>query len=218
MTRLLLVLLAAALVPAAGQAATRAPGPKPTPAPIPTGTLAVCNVSGSRPITAPLTYTLAAAASAGGTQTVSIAVGACSVQIFYPQGTSVIVTENVPAGDAVTSIAIGGGGSTLAANTPAAGSATVTIGSGQSLLTFTTSGPAPTALPRPCKVPFVVGLALTTAKATILKASCTVGHVGRAYSSTFRLGRVMTEKPRRGTLLAHAAPVDVIVSRGRRPW
>jgi hypothetical protein len=215
MRNVLLILLCAALPPATAFGAGAAPPPKPA-ANVPTGTLAICSASGARPITGSLSFTLATTASAGGTQTVSVGVGTCSGQIFYPQGASVIVTEAVPAGDSVTQIAIGGGASTLTANTPASGTATVTIGSGQSLLTFKTSGPA-TVTPRPCKVPFVVGLGLLTAKAAIVKAACTVGVVHRAYSRTFRSGRVISLSPHRGTVLAHGAPVDVLVSRGPRP-
>jgi beta-lactam-binding protein with PASTA domain len=130
----------------------------------------------------------------------------------------VTVTENVPTGFAVTTIAIAGGASTISSNTPAAGAAVVTIGLGQSALTFTTSAPAAiVSAPRDCKVPNVIGLGLTAAKAAIVKSSCKVGLVHRAYSRTFRAGHVISESPRRTTVLAHAAPVDVVVSRGPRP-
>jgi hypothetical protein len=193
-------------------AALAAPHPQPAapaPAPTPSGTLSICNVSGTRPITNALIYTLVAPAYAGGTQTLTVAVGACAPQIFYPQGTAVVVNETVPAGYAVTSIAIGNGGSTLSANTPAAGSATVTIGAGQSVLSFVTSGP-----PRPCKVPAVTGLTLTAAKGAIVKAACGVGRLRRVFSRSVRIGHVMTQYPRRGALLSHGAPVNLVVSRG----
>jgi len=191
-----------------------APPPKASP---PTGTLSVCNVSGARPITTVLTYTSAAPASAGGTQTFQVAVGACSGQVFYPQGTSVIVTETVPAGSSVTAITIGGGASTIGSVNLASGSATVTIGSGQSVLSFTTSGPAASPAPRACKVPNVRGLGLRAARTALVKASCTLGRVTHAYSRTFPLGRVTTTRPGRGLVLAHNAPVDVVLSRGPRP-
>ncbi|MGZ4354529.1 MAG: PASTA domain-containing protein, partial [Gaiellaceae bacterium] len=209
---ILVAVLAAAPAPAYARGLAPKP-PAPGPFAPPTGTLVVCNASGARPVTGSFTYTLAAQASAGGTQTFNLAVGACSAQIFYPQGAPVTVTENVPAGYSVTSIAIGGGGSTISSNTPAAGAAIVTIGSGQSLLTFTTSGPVTTAAPRDCKVPNVIGLGLTAAKAALVKASCTRGLLHRAYSRTFRAGHVISESPRRGTVLAHGAPVDLVVSR-----
>jgi beta-lactam-binding protein with PASTA domain len=87
----------------------------------------------------------------------------------------------------------------------------VTIGAGQSLITFVTSGP-----PRPCKVPGVVGLTLLSAKSAVVKNGCSVGRVRRAYSRTTKAGRVLSQYPRRGTTLSHGAPVDVVVSRGPR--
>lgn len=193
--------------------ATAAPHPptQPQPAPVPTGTLAVCNTSGARPITNALVFSLVAAASAGGTQSITVPVGGCSPQIFYPQGTSVVVTETIPSGYAVTSITIGGGSSTITTNTPAAGSATVTIGAGQSLITLITSGP-----PRPCTVPAITGLTLVSARSAIVKKACTVGRVRRVYSRTVKVGRAISQYPRRGTTLGHGAPVDVVVSRGHR--
>jgi hypothetical protein len=143
---------------------------------------------------------------------VTIAAGTCSAQIFYPQGVTVTVTENVPVGDSVAAIAIGGGQSTLASSSPAAGSATVTIGSGQSLLTFTTDGPA-----RNCVVPNVVGLPLAASTTAVRAAHCTVGVLHRVYSKTVRAGRVISQSPRVHATLAPSAPVDLVVSRGHRP-
>jgi hypothetical protein len=191
------------------------PPPAPPPA-VAYGTITVCATAGSRPVAGPLLFSLAAPASQGGTQTVSIAVGACSAQIFYPSGTSLNVVENVPAGAAVTAIALTGQG-TLTASAATAGSATVTIATGSGTLTFATSGPAATVAFADCKVPNVVGLGVLAAKSVIRKHSCTVGLVRRKYSSAFRAGHVTTESPRRGAVLAHGAPVDIVVSRGPRP-
>jgi hypothetical protein len=211
---LILVVVVAAVAPAAY---SRGFAPPPKPFEPPTGTLEVCNASGARPVTGTFTYTLAAPASAGGSQIFNIAVGTCSAPVFYPQGTPVTVTENVPSGYSVTTITIGGGGSTISSSTPAAGTAVVTIGSGQSLLTLATSAPATTATARDCKVPNVLGLGLTAAKAALVKAGCTKGLLHRAYSRTFRVGHVVSESPRRGTMLAHGAPIDLTLSRGPRP-
>jgi hypothetical protein len=211
--RLLAVSAAATVSLSVVVSALAAPHPpaQPQPAPPPVGTLSVCNTSGARSITNTLVFSLVAPASAGGTQSITVPVGSCSTQIFYPQGTSLVVSETLPTGYAVTSIAVSGGASTITSNTPATGSATITIGSGQSLLTFVTSGP-----PRPCKVPALTGLSLLSAKSAIVKNSCSVGRVRRVYSRTVRLGRVVSQYPRRGTTLAHGAPVDVVVSRGPR--
>ena len=209
----ILVVAVAAAAPAAYSRGFAPPKPFTPPA----GTLEVCNASGARPVTGSFTYTLAAPASAGGSQIFNIAVGSCSAPVFYTEGTPVTVTENVPSGYAVTTIAIAGGGSTISSSTPAAGMAVVTIGSGQSLLTLTTSAPVTTVPARDCKVPNVMGLGLTAAKAALVKAGCTKGLLRRAYSRTFRVGHVIAESPRRGTTLAHGAPVDLTLSRGPRP-
>ena len=197
--------------------APTAPAPKPAPPvpPVAYGTISICAVVGARPLAGPLTFTLAAAASAGGTQPITLAMGACTQKIFYPTGTSLNVLENVPAGAAVTAIALTGAGS-LTANAPGAGSATVAIGSSDGVLTFTTAGAAATPPVVDCKVPNVVGLSTTAAKALVRKRGCSVGLLHRKYSSAFRAGYVIGAAPHRGTVLAHGAPVDLVVSRGRR--
>jgi hypothetical protein len=207
--KILLAGLVASLIPAAayGQRAD-------------SGILTVCNASGVRPVTGAFTYTLSTVASAGGTMTFNIAVGTCAARVFYPQGVSVTVTENVPAGDAVTGITLsptaGGPGTTsvISSNTPASGAATVTIGSGQATLTFTTSS---TTGGIPCKVPNVFGFGLTAAKAAIRKAHCTVGTTHQVYSKIFNAGRVFSQSPPRGTVLAPGALVSLTVSRGPHP-
>jgi hypothetical protein len=220
MRKLAFLTITFAAVFAAAPAARTAPpkpGPPP-PTPITNGTISVCNTSGARPIAGALSYTLAAVAAAGGTQTISVPVGACATQIFYPQGTSVTITENVPTGDAVTSIALSGGAATLTSSSPTAGSAVVVVGNAQALLTFVTSGPPLTPpAQHNCKVPNLLGLGLTAAKAGLIKAHCTLGRLHRAYSSGFRAGHVMGEAPRRGLVLAPHAPVDLVLSRGPKP-
>ena len=209
--RILFAAFVSAMIPAAAYARVVAP---------PSGLLTVCNMSGARPVTGTFTYTFSAVASAGGTQTFNIAVGACAPRVFYTQGVSVTVTENVPAGYAVTGIALtptpGGPGtaSVISANTPSAGSATVTIGSGQATLTFTTSS---TTGAIPCTVPNVFGLALTAAKAAIRKAHCSVGVVRKAYSNIYYPSIVYSQSPPRGTVLASKAPVNLTVSLGHHP-
>ena len=219
MRPLLLAALAFAALPAAAYGhgfASHPPAPSISVAPQ-TGTVSVCNTSGARPVTGSFTYTLSAPASAGGSQVFNVAVGSCSPPVFYPLGVVLIVTENVPAGSAVTSIAVAGGGSTLASVSPASGSATVTVGSGSSVITYITSGPATVKLPPACKVPIVVGLTLSGAKALLIRSHCTVGVVRKAYSAVFNAGRIAGSKPKRGTVIAHNAPVDLTVSRGPKP-
>lgn len=206
----------AAVALAAAASGLGAPGPKPGPPP-PAGTLSICNASGVRPITVALVYTAAAPASAGGTQTYTVGVGACSAQVSYPLGVVLTVTENVPSRYTVAAISIGGGASTISSVSLAAGSATVTIGAGQSTLTFTTNAPGTFTPPRACKVPKLLGLSLSAARTALKKSACTLGHVTRAYSRMFPSGGVSASKPKRGTILAHAAPVDLVLSRGPRP-
>ena len=67
-----------------------------------------------------------------------------------------------------------------------------------------------------CAVPNVVRRQLPVAQETIAFAGCRVGALRRAYSTTIGTGRVISEKPRPGTLLRNRAKVNLVVSRGRR--
>jgi hypothetical protein len=184
----------------------------------PSGTLTFCNASAPRPVTGTFTYTVSAPASQGGTQTFAIPVGSCSGRVFWNQGVTLTVTENVPAGASVTAITASGGASTITSTNLAAGSATVLVGSGQSVVTFTTQGPPGTPIPpRPCRVPNVLGLSLSAAKAALKRNSCTPGLVTRAYSRSYPAGGVVATRPARGTVLAHNARVGIVLSRGPRP-
>jgi hypothetical protein len=183
-------------------------------APQPYGTIAVCAQQGARPVTTgPLTFTIAAPPSAGGNHIISVALGACSAPIWYPSGTSLSILETVPSGDAVTTISLAGSG-TLTATTPSAGSATFTVGTAAGSLTFTTSGPATTSTAVHCTVPGLFGLTTTGAKARLKAHACTLGSVRRVYSKVIRAGYIMGQSPKKGAILAHAAPVSVTVSRG----
>lgn len=207
--KLVLAGLVASLVPAVAYGREAAPG----------GELILCSASGVRVATGTFTFTLVTVASAGGTTNLNVPVGTCTGRLFYPVGVSLTVSENVPAGFAVTGITLGptpgGSGTTsvLTSNTPAAGSAVLTVGTGQATLTFTTNGPAGAS--RVCKVPNVFGLALTAAKAALRKANCTVGGVRRVKSTIYYPGIVYSQSPPRGTLLAPRAPVKLTVSLGR---
>ena len=210
MWKILLAVLVAALIP-----------PVAFGRPADTGIITVCNASGPRPATGTFTFTLVTVASAGGTTTLNIAVGTCASRIFYPLGVSVTVTESLPPGYAVTGIklttTVGKAGTTsvISSSTPTAGTATVTIGTGDATLTFTTSsttGP----IRIPCKVPNVFGLTLTAATASLRKAHCTIGVVRKVYSNIYYPGVVYSQSPPRGTVLAPKAPVNLTVSLGHR--
>ncbi|HET7856698.1 MAG TPA: PASTA domain-containing protein [Gaiellaceae bacterium] len=71
--------------------------------------------------------------------------------------------------------------------------------------------------PRPrlqCRVPRVVGLRLTPARARIRRAGCRTGRVRRARSR--RVGRVLAQNPRAGTRRPRGARVNLVVGRRRR--
>jgi hypothetical protein len=207
--------LVAALIPAAAYGHRADSGP-----------LTICNASGARPVTGTFVYTTSAPASAGGTQTFNVAVGSCTPRLFYPLGTSVIVTESAPTGYAVSGIKLTptppdpSTTSVISSNSPSTRSATVTIGTGGSTLTFTTSagkasgggGGGST-----CKVPNVFGLTLAAATTAVRKAHCTVGAVHKVYSNIYYPGVVYSESPPRGTVLASNAHVDLTVSLGHHP-
>ena len=181
--------------------------------PQPYGTIAVCAQQGARPVTTgPLTFTIAAPPSAGGSHVVSVALGACSGPIWYPSGTPLTILETVPAGDAVTTISLAGSG-TLTATTPAAGSAAYTVGTSSGSVTFTTRGPATSTVAH-CTVPGLFGLTVTGAKARLKAHACTLGAIRRVYSKVIRAGYIMGQSPKKGAVLAHGAPVSITVSRG----
>lgn len=66
---------------------------------------------------------------------------------------------------------------------------------------------------RPCVVPNVVGKSLQAAKLVIRKRFCSVGKVATA-PSTLQKGRVISQRPRRGTALKQNAKVSLVVSEG----
>ena len=184
------------------------------------GELILCSASGTRVATGTFTFTLVTVASAGGTTTLTVPAGTCTGRLFYPVGVSITISQNVPAGDAVTGITViptpGGVGTTTAitSNNPGAGSATITMGSGQATLTFTVNGPA--GAPRICKVPNLFGLSFKAAKAAIRKANCTLGTVRKVYSNIYYPGIVYSQSPSGGSLTP-GARVNLTVSLGHRP-
>lgn len=67
-----------------------------------------------------------------------------------------------------------------------------------------------------CTVQDVRGMPLATARRTTARAGCRVGVLRRVQSNGVPSGRVVSQEPRAGTLLAGGGRVDLIVSRGRR--
>jgi hypothetical protein len=74
--------------------------------------------------------------------------------------------------------------------------------------------PPPPRRPK-CKVPKVVGKKMPAARRMITRAHCRLGRVRRARSAKPR-GRVVKQSPRWGVSRARGAPVNLIVSRGKR--
>ncbi len=58
---------------------------------------------------------------------------------------------------------------------------------------------------------------LRAAKRTLARFNCRVGKIRRAYSRSYTKGRVISEKPKPGTVLPKRGKVNLVVSRGRRP-
>jgi hypothetical protein len=67
-----------------------------------------------------------------------------------------------------------------------------------------------------CTVQDVQGKTLPAAKQTIARANCRAGKTRRAYSKTVRRGRVISQRPRPGTVLPTRGNVNLVVSRGRK--
>ncbi|HMI98336.1 MAG TPA: FG-GAP-like repeat-containing protein [Gaiellaceae bacterium] len=67
-----------------------------------------------------------------------------------------------------------------------------------------------------CSVQDVKRQKLAAAKRTIMRANCRVGKILRASSNTVKRGRVISEKPKPGTVLPGDGRVTLVVSSGRR--
>jgi hypothetical protein len=67
-----------------------------------------------------------------------------------------------------------------------------------------------------CTVPNVRGKPLPAATRSIARASCRVGKIRLAYSKFVTKGRVISERPKSGTVLPSGGMVSLVVSRGRK--
>jgi FG-GAP-like repeat/PASTA domain/FG-GAP repeat len=67
-----------------------------------------------------------------------------------------------------------------------------------------------------CAVQNVKRMTLPAAKRTLARANCRVGKIRRVYSKTVRKGRVISQKPKPGTVLPNGGKVNLVVSRGRK--
>jgi hypothetical protein len=71
--------------------------------------------------------------------------------------------------------------------------------------------------PGRCTVQDVRLMTLAAAKRMIALASCHIGSVHRAYSKAVKRGRVISQRPKPGTVLPNGGKVNLVVSRGRKP-
>jgi hypothetical protein len=67
-----------------------------------------------------------------------------------------------------------------------------------------------------CNVQAVVRMTLAAAKGKLARANCRVGKVTRAYSKRVKKGRVISQKPKFGTVRRAGAKVALVVSLGRQ--
>ncbi len=72
-----------------------------------------------------------------------------------------------------------------------------------------------TATAKACTVPSLKRLRTAAATTAIRHAGCKVGLTRRAYSSSITAGRVIASSPKAGT--SWTEPVDLVISRGRKP-
>ena len=76
----------------------------------------------------------------------------------------------------------------------------------------TAPAPPPPAVLR-CVVPRVIGMRLAVARARIGRANCRVGSVRRARAKPKKAGKVLSQSPRAGTVLARGSKVKLVVGR-----
>jgi hypothetical protein len=81
----------------------------------------------------------------------------------------------------------------------------------QAVIGFLREPPPPPPPPARCLVPRVIGLKLGRARTRIRRANCSLGRIHRKRSR--RVGRVIGQSPRPGTVRRHGARVNLIVGR-----
>jgi K319L-like, PKD domain/PASTA domain len=69
---------------------------------------------------------------------------------------------------------------------------------------------------QPCRVPNLEGRTLTGARTVLRRRNCALGLVTRAFSRSVRAGRVVSQRPRAGSVLPTWAKVRVTLSKGPR--
>jgi beta-lactam-binding protein with PASTA domain len=67
-----------------------------------------------------------------------------------------------------------------------------------------------------CVVPRLKGKTLLAARRALVRANCRLGIVRRSYSTSVRVGRVISQRPAAARRLARYARVNVVLSRGKK--
>jgi uncharacterized delta-60 repeat protein len=92
----------------------------------------------------------------------------------------------------------------------------VCSGTATCTVTMSTARAVTAAFAARCIVPNVKGKTLLAAKHAITKAHCALGKVTKAFSTSMRKGRVISERPRAGTKLAPGSKLRLSLSKGKR--
>jgi hypothetical protein len=71
-------------------------------------------------------------------------------------------------------------------------------------------------VPAVCAVPRLIGRTLSEAEGALKANGCRTGRITYAYSQTWKRGRVLAQRPKAKATLDERAPVNVVISRGRR--
>lgn len=106
---------------------------------------------------------------------------------------------------------------TAAAGSSFAGWSGDCVGKASCILTMTAAHLVTGSFVKDCAVPQVRGRTLRAAKRSLRARDCQVGRIRHAFSRRVRKGRVISQKPRPRTRLAHGARVNLVVSRGKKP-
>jgi hypothetical protein len=150
---------------------------------------------------------------------------------------SITVTKHAPSSAALGThftVAASGGGSGTAVTFSSVGSCsnsgatfTMTSATGTCTVRYDQAGnsnydaaPEVTepvkAVPGPCVVPKLKGKSFKAAKRALGAHKCSLGKVGRAFSTKVKKGRVITQRPKPGRHLSHGSKVRLVISKGRR--
>jgi hypothetical protein len=150
-----------------------------------------------------------------------------SVSITSPRNPATVrrsqLTLRGVASDAVGLTALRVAGQGVAVNAAGAWSASVALRAGRNVISATavndagrSSTSSVTVTYRPsCAVPRLRGATVRSARRSLSRSLCRVGGVMSASSRQIRRGRIISTRPRAGSLRQRGARVELVVSRGR---